>query len=37
MPAGLIADGEYEIILRAVVRKGQFEDAAHYYFAAVRR
>jgi hypothetical protein len=37
LPADVVSDGEYEIILRGVVEKSEFEDSGHYYFAAVRR
>jgi hypothetical protein len=37
IPADLVADGEYEVILRGSVKNGPFEDAAHYYFGVTRR
>ena len=37
IPADLVADGEYEAILRGAIRNGPFEDAAHYYFGVTRR
>lgn len=36
IPAGLVAEGDYEIVLTGSATPGQFEDAARYYFTAVR-